>query len=122
MTLMSKSRSIFFATHASKLRWTVLALLVGVAFSVDIFMERSIREQVRESWVNACDQSLSLALCERRTDTHHVKCFELAYTSMIFTFGRQRWESFKLLDYEACMNRDDALSDGMPASGPVVGI
>jgi hypothetical protein len=119
---MSKSRSIFFATHASKLRWTVLALLVGLGFSADFLLERSIQGQVREAWLEACDQSLSPSLCERRTDTHHSRCFDLAYTSMIFTFGRQRWESFELIDYEACMNRDEAPGAGMPTSGPVVGI
>ncbi len=102
---MSKKPSIFFASKSSRLRWIVLALLVGSAFSIDHLLSRDIGKQVKRTWIDSCAQSQLLNKCEQRTVSHHSGCFESAYRSMIFTFGRDRWESFKLLDYEACMNR-----------------
>lgn len=104
---MARPQSIIFASKASRLRWLVLAVIVGCAFSVNYFLKREISGQVSDVWLSACDESESTVTCMGRVETHHEKCFARSYTSMIFTFGRQRWESFKLLDYEACMNRDE---------------
>jgi len=102
---MTKPNSIFFASRTSRLRWLVLALIVACAFSIDYLLKRDISTKVSEVWVAACDESMTTMACLDRVSTHHDDCFELAYESMIFTFGRKRWESFKLLEYEACMNR-----------------
>lgn len=119
---MPKSDSVLFASKASRLRWVMLALIVAVAFSFDHLLQRDIRAQVAKAWLDSCVQTIALGQCEGRVATHHVGCFDLAYTSMIFTFGRDRWESFRLVDYEACMNRDAPPSGSTPGAGPVVDI
>ena len=113
---MNTHGSIFLASKASRLRWTVLAVIVGCAFSVDYFLERDISGKVSDAWLQACDESKTTVACLERIATHHPGCFDLAYESMMFTLGRNRWESFKLLEYEACMNRDRA------AQPPEIGI
>lgn len=113
---MNTRGSIFLASKASRLRWAVLAVIVASAFSVDYFLKRDISGKVGDAWVTACDESKTTVACLERVATHHPRCFDLAYRSMMFTFGRNRWESFKLLEYEACMNRDPA------ASPPEIGI
>ncbi len=102
---MSGSKRIVLASKGSILRWSVLALIVGSGFSVEYLLKRDISNQVSAAWADACAESLSTQICVERVATHHGDCFGLAYTSMIFTFGRERWNSFKLIDYEACMNR-----------------
>jgi hypothetical protein len=105
---MAKKQNILFASKASRLRWIVLAAIVASAFSIDFLLKREVSSKVSDAWIAACDDTKSTVACLGRVETHHPKCFELAYSSMIMTFGRTRWESFKLLDYEACMNRDKA--------------
>ncbi|MGR9090409.1 MAG: hypothetical protein ACU85U_07505 [Gammaproteobacteria bacterium] len=107
---MNTRGSIFLASKASRLRWAVLAIIVASAFSVDYFLKRDISGKVSEAWVSACDESRTTVACLERIATHHPRCFGLAYESMMFTFGRNRWESFRLLDYEACMNRDQLVT------------
>ena len=94
----------------------MLAIIVASAFSVDYFLRRDISGKVSEAWIAACDESKTTMACLDRIATHHAGCFDIAYESMIFTFGRKRWESFRLLEYEACMNREQA------ASSPELGI
>ncbi len=103
---MSGSKKIVLASKGSILRWSVLALIVICGFSVEYLLKRDINKQVGAVWMSACAESLSTLVCAGRVATHHRGCFDLAYTSMIFTFGRERWDSFKLIDYEACMNRE----------------
>lgn len=103
---MSTRGSIILASKASRLRWAMLAIIVACAFSVDYFLKRDISGKVSEAWITACDESKTTVACLERVATHHSGCFDLAYESMMFTFGRDRWESFRLLEYEACMNRD----------------
>lgn len=104
---MSGWKQIILATKSSQLRWLILILIVGCAFSADYVLKREISGQVRGAWEAACQESLTAQACETRSHSHHPGCFELAYTSMIFTLGRERWESFMLIDYEACMNHDE---------------
>jgi hypothetical protein len=106
---MTRSSKVVLATKSSRLRWLILAVIVVSAFSLDYFLQRDISNKVRAAWHDACVQSLSDRLCEDRIKSHHPECFKLAYTSMIFTLGRSRWESFELINYEACMNRDETL-------------
>lgn len=103
---MNTRGNIFLASKASRLRWAMLAIIVASAFSVDYFLKRDISGKVSNAWVTACDESKTTVACLERVASHHSECFDLAYESMMLTFGRNRWESFKLLDYEACMNRD----------------
>ena len=119
---MPKSRSIVFGSKASRLRWAILVVIVAFGFSADFLLKRDIGAKVNSAWLESCAQSLAMAQCEERLGTHHAGCFNLAYTSMIFTFGRERWESFRLIDYEACMNRDAQPDGGAPGAGPVVDI
>ncbi|MDA0824135.1 MAG: hypothetical protein O3C28_17190 [Proteobacteria bacterium] len=104
---MTHSSKVILATRSSRLRWLILAVIVVSAFSLDYFLQRDISSKVRAAWHDACVQSLSNRLCEYRVNSHHAECFKLAYTSMIFTLGRSRWESFELINYEACMNSDE---------------
>jgi len=108
---MLKKQNIFLASRASRLRWFMLAVIVASALSVDYLLSREISKQVSDAWLTACDESKSTVACLGRIETHHDRCFDLAYSSMILTFGRRRWESFKLNEYEACMNRDDPEPD-----------
>lgn len=117
---MSKLQSIFFASKASKVRWVILALIVGFGFSADFLLARDIGKQVRHSWLDSCVRSIPLGTCEGRAESHHAGCFDSAYTSMIFTFGRERWESFELMDYEACMNRNASPRIGERRADPAV--
>lgn len=103
---MSNSKGVILASKASKLRWIVLAIIVGFGFSADFLLKRDVSSQVSDAWFASCSKLLAAEKCQARVQSQHAACFDLAYTSMIFTFGRERWESFKLLDYEACMNRD----------------
>jgi hypothetical protein len=105
---MSQAPKVVLATKSSRLRWVILAVIVVSAFSMDYLLQRNISKEVRTAWHDACGQSVSDQLCENRVNSHHAGCFELAYTSMIFSLGHSRWESFELIDYEACMNRAEA--------------
>ena len=105
---MSNSNKIVLATKSSQIRWLILAVIVVFAFSADYLLQRDIRTQVRQAWLVACAESMSPQRCEARVETHQDVCFDGAYTSMIFTLGRSRWESFKLIDYESCMNRESS--------------
>ena len=104
---MSGSKRIVLASKGSILRWSVLALIVVCGFSVEYLLKRDISKQISGAWADACAESFSIRVCVERVATHHGDCFGVAYTSMIFTFGRERWDSFKLIDYEACMNREN---------------
>lgn len=98
------------------MRWSVLALIVVCGFSVEYLLKRDISKQISQAWADACAESLSTRVCVERVADHHGDCFGLAYTSMIFTFGRERWDSFKLIDYEACMNRENIHSAALNAA------
>ena len=102
---MPGSDKVVFGSKGSRLRWGILASIVVFAMGADYLLKRDIREQVRSAWLEACVQALPRATCEARARSHHSECFAPAYRSMMFTFGRDRWESFNLMDYEACMNR-----------------
>ncbi|MFT4561934.1 MAG: hypothetical protein ACI9BW_001677 [Gammaproteobacteria bacterium] len=105
---MSQSSKVVLATKSSRLRWVILVVIVGFAFSADYLLTRDISSKVRTAWQDACMESVTDRLCESRVISHHSGCFQLAYTSMIFALGRSRWESFELINYEACMNREEA--------------
>jgi hypothetical protein len=122
--MAQSTQRIFFASKASRLRWVLLGLLVAFGFSADFLLERDISKQVRRAWLDACVRSLPLGVCEQRARSHHSGCFEPAYTSMVFTFGRQRWESFELMNYEACMNRVEppGVSESGSESPTTIGI
>jgi hypothetical protein len=106
---MSGWKQVVLATKSSQLRWLILILIVACAFSADYWLTRDISGQVRSAWVDACEESITRQVCEERSQSHHSGCFDLAYTSMIFSLGRARWESFMLIDYESCMNHDDGI-------------
>ena len=109
---MAGWKQVVLATKSSQLRWLILILIVGFAFSADYFLKRQITGQVHSAWLAACQESMTEQACRTRAHSHHQGCFDLAYTSMIFTLGRSRWESFMLIDYEACMNHDEGI-DGI---------
>ena len=106
--------NVVLATKSSQLRWIILIIIVGFAFSADFLLKRSISAKVQGAWETACVDAMTDEACRRRSQSHHSGCFDLAYTSMVFTLGRDRWESFMLIDYEACMNHDEGAGRSPP--------
>ena len=119
---MGKSKRVILGSKGSSLRWLVLGLIIVLAFSIDALLKRDVNKQIRLAWMAACAENLDAELCEQRIIRNHDGCFDLAYTSMIFTFGRDRWDSFKLIDYEACMNRDNFATSPQSDPIPEIGI
>ena len=88
----------------SFMRWLVVGSIVASIFLADYFLQREISAQVADAWAEACIDTLSASVCGARIDSHHQGCFEPAYSSMLFRFGKSRAEALDIENYENCMS------------------
>ncbi|MGR8947837.1 MAG: hypothetical protein ACU84Q_07310 [Gammaproteobacteria bacterium] len=88
----------------SVMRWLVVGSIVASVFLADYFLKKDISAQVSEAWNEACVTQLAASVCFARIESHHKKCFDPAYSSMLMRFGKSRLEALKIMQYEQCMS------------------
>ena len=96
-------REYFGSIELKSFRFLVIIVIVATIFLADYFLKEDVSDEVAKAWTEACQARLSNLSCQDRMRVMHKQCFADAYTSMMLTFGQNRWQSFQLTQYEDCM-------------------
>ncbi|MEM7467471.1 MAG: hypothetical protein AAF387_11365 [Pseudomonadota bacterium] len=90
----------------STFRLLVIGVIVASVFLTDHFLKQDVSDKLADAWQEACISQISVSACAARIETHHQRCFEPSYSSMLLRFGSSRWEALKITQYEDCMSED----------------
>jgi hypothetical protein len=95
----------------SVMRVLVVGTIISIVFLADHFLRKNVSIEVSDAWYEACTSGTSAAACLGRVGSHHDRCFAPSYSSMLMRFGKSRWDSLKIEEYENCMASDETADE-----------